>query len=164
MSEKKPVVNVADVETMERLMGEHWGGRFKPLTPSMRPGGGSLGVNYMCVPPGRAAVPFHTHAREDEVFYILSGSGMLRYGDELFPLKAEDCVSCPAGSGTAHQIANTGDEDLIYLAIGPFDPHEVCTYPDNGKVLVRAIQKVGRLEEAAYMDGEPDRPKIFDLL
>ncbi len=78
----------------------------------MRPGGGSLGVNLMRVPPGRAACPFHTHQREDEVFSVLSGRGLLRYGEEVRELREGDCVSCPAGTGVAHQIANTSDGQL----------------------------------------------------
>lgn len=162
-SEKPPIkVNADEVDPVERIIGEHWGGRFKPLTPGMRPRGGTLGVNLMMVPPGRAAVPFHHHLREDEVFYVLSGRGVLRYGEEVMELRAGDCVSCPAGTGVAHQIGNPGHEDLVYLSIGSHDEHEVCGYPDSGKVLVRGLGKVGRLEETAYFHGEPDRPPVLD--
>jgi uncharacterized cupin superfamily protein len=64
---------------------------------------------------------------------------------------------------TAHQIANPFDEDLVYLGIGPNDPHEVCVYPDTGKVLVRSLHRIGFLEDAAYLEREPDPPKIFEL-
>lgn len=160
---KTRVVNVDEVEETTRTSGDHWGASFKPLTPAMRPGGGRLGVNQMRLEPGRAAVPFHLHHREDEVFFVLSGRGVLRYGAELRELRAGDCVSCPAGSGVAHQLANPFDEDFVYLAIGPFDPHEVCEYPDSGKVLVRALRTVGTLEQREYMSGEPKVPKILDL-
>ncbi len=36
-------------------------------------------------------------------------------------------------------------------------------YPDTGKVMVRALDKVGFLEGAEYLEGEAARPKIFDL-
>lgn len=158
------VVNVEDAPEHERIVGTHWGGKFKVLTPSMRPRGGTLGVNYMRVQPGCSAVPFHAHQLEDEAFFVISGRGVLRYGDEpLRELRAGDCVSCPAGTGNAHQLANPFDEDLVYLAIGRRDPHEVCNYPDNGKVLIRGLGKVGRVAEAEYMDGEPDVPKIISM-
>ncbi len=157
------VVNVKDVEDRSRFHGEGWGGHFRPLTPSMGPRGGALGVNWMRCPPGRAMVPFHAHLREDEVFYVLSGRGVLRYGDSVRDIGPGDCVSCPAGTGEAHQIANPYDEDLIYLAIGNHDPHEVCTYPDTGKVLVRGIRALGQVEAQGYMDGEPDPPKILGM-
>ena len=160
----KVVVNVDEAEEIEHLHGERWGGTYKVLTPSMQPRGGSLGVNVTRLPPGRALCPFHYHQREDEVFFVLSGRGWLRYGDTVTELRAGDCVSCPAGTGVAHQIANPFAEDLVYLAIGPDDPDEVCVYPDSGKVMVRSLKQVGRLERTAYMDGESDEPRIFELI
>lgn len=124
------VVNVEDISATKRHMGEHWGAEFKTLTPSMRPRGGNLGINHMRVGPGRTTSPFHSHQREDEAFFVLSGRGVLRYGDRVVELRAGDCVSCPAGTDNAHQIANPyPDEDLVYLAIGAHDPNEVCVYP-----------------------------------
>ncbi len=163
MSDTPPqIVNADNQPELERLMGEHWGAAFVPLTPSMRPGGGSLGINRMRVPPGHAAVPFHTHRKEDEAFFVLSGRGVFRYGEEpLREVGPGDCISCPAGTGVAHQLANPFDEDFVYLAIGAFDPNEVCTYPDNGKIMVRGIGQVGRMTTAPYMDGEPDLPKLL---
>lgn len=140
-----------------------WGSHYKILTPHMRERGGKLGVNINRLPKGHVACPFHTHLREDEVFYVLSGRGVLRYGDDLYEIRAGHCVSCPAGSGFAHQIGNPYDEELVYLAMGPYDPHEVCTYPDSGKVLVRGLRTVGRLQSAEYIDGEPSQPKIFEM-
>ena len=164
MSDKPSrIVNADEAEEKTHTIGEHWGASYKVLTPSMRPSGGRLGVNQMRVPPGRVAVPFHTHQREDEVFYILSGRALLRYGDELTELRAGDCVSCPAGTGVAHQLANPFDTEVVYLAIGAHDPDEVCTYPDTGKVMVRSLERVGWLEKVEYMAGEPERPKILDL-
>lgn len=163
MSEKQPlVINVDEAEEIVRMNGR-WGAAYKILTPGMRKRGGSLGINRMRVPPGQCGVPFHSHLREDEVFFVLSGRGVLRYGDALRTIRAGDCIACPAGTRTAHQIANPFDEDLVYLAIGPYDPHEVCEYPDNGKVLVRGIGQIGFLETAEYMAGEPEVPKIFAL-
>lgn len=162
MRRSSVVVNVRDVEEIERAHG-HWGGSYKVLTPSMRPRGGSLGVNQMRLPPGHATTPFHFHLREDEVFYVLSGRGVLRYGDDLQEIGPGDCISCPAGTKIAHQIGNPFDEDLVYLAMGPHLPDEVCAYPDSGKVLVRGLQRIGFLEDAAYLDGEPETLRIFEL-
>lgn len=158
-------VNVADVKEEVFLSGDHWGHAYKPLTPALEAQGtGRLGLNQVRLPSGRVACPFHYHQREDEAFFVLSGRGVLRYGDELREIRVGDCISCPAGTGVAHQIANPFDEDLVYLSIGLNDPHEVCVYPDTGKVMVRSLQRVGYLERTEYMAGEPDRPKVLDLI
>lgn len=158
-----PVVNVDEVEELGDGGKKPWGGYDKRLTPSMRPRGGRLGVSQSRLPPGHTMCPFHSHLREDEVFFVLEGRGLLRYGEELFPLRPGDCVSCPAGSGIAHQIANPFTTDLVYLAIGPHDPDEVCVYPDSGKVMIRGLRKLGFVEDAEYLQGEPAEPRIFEL-
>jgi uncharacterized cupin superfamily protein len=166
MSEEQPtppmIVNVDELAETERAVGQ-FGAAFQSLTPSMRPRGGSLGVKRMRLKKGRTTCPFHHHLREDEAFFVLSGRGVLRYGEELRQIRAGDCISCPAGTGVAHQIANPYDEDLVYLAIGVFDPHEVCVYPDTGKVMVRGAKLLGRVAAAQYFDDEPQPPKIFAL-
>jgi uncharacterized cupin superfamily protein len=157
------VVNADELPETERHFGAHYGAAFKCLTPSMVPRGGKLGVNRMRLEKGRTACPFHYHLREDEVFFVLSGRGVLRYGDTLRDVRAGDCISCPAGTQVGHQLANPYDEDLVYLAIGPFDPHEVCVYPDSAKVLVRGVQMRGTVASKEYFDDEPDPPRIFEL-
>jgi uncharacterized cupin superfamily protein len=154
-------VNLNDVEEQEwGTDGDPYQQSYRVLTPSMQPKGGSLGVNVTRVPPGKVGAPFHYHMLEDEVFYVLSGAGVLRYGEELYAIRPGDCISCPAGTRVAHQIANTGSEDLVYLAIGRHDPNEVGAYPDSGKVMVRSLGGVGWLEKADYMAGEPN-PRDF---
>jgi uncharacterized cupin superfamily protein len=157
------IVNVDQVRDTEHTVGEHWGGSYRPLTPLLDAKVGGLGVNQSRLPPGRTTCPFHYHQREDEVFFILSGLGVLRYGDDVRLLRPGDCVSCPAGTKVAHQIGNPFAEDLVYLAIGANDPDEVCVYPDSGKVMVRSLGQVGFLNGTDYLEGEPETPKIFDL-
>jgi uncharacterized cupin superfamily protein len=127
----------------------------------MRAAGGTLGVVQNTLAPGNVGSPFHWHTHEDEVFIVQSGRGVLRYGDAVREIGPGDCISCPAGTKTAHQIANPFDEDLVYLAIGVRDPDEVCGYPDNGKVMVRSLQAMLRHEPRDYMEGEPSPPVIF---
>jgi uncharacterized cupin superfamily protein len=157
------VVNADEVIEQDYRSGDCWGGLDKLLTPSMRPKGGRLGVSLSRLPPGRTMCPFHYHMLEDEVFFVLSGRGVLRYGDDVRELRAGDCVSCPAGTSVAHQIANPFDQDLTYLAIGPHEPHEVAVYPDSGKVMVRSLKQVGFLQKTPYLEAEPVPPKVFDL-
>jgi uncharacterized cupin superfamily protein len=164
MADKTPnVVNISDIAEQKSAFGAHYGSFDKPLTPALQPRMGRLGVVMTRVTPGTSACPFHTHHLEDEVFFVFAGRGVFRYGDSIQEIKAGDCISCPAGSGIAHQLANPFDDDLLYLSIGMNDPNEVCTYPDSGKVMVTALDKVGVFNKTDYWEGEPAVPKIFAL-
>ncbi len=157
------IINRNDAE--EIIEGEgHFGGSYRVLTPAMRERGGRLGVVENRLPPQRVGCPMHSHLREDEVFLIQSGRGLFRYGEHIREVGPGDCLSCPAGAGVAHQLGNPFHEDLVYLAIGPYDPHEVCHYPDSGKILVRGLThtgRVGHFQAASYMDGEPEVPALL---
>jgi uncharacterized cupin superfamily protein len=45
-------------------------------------GAQKLGYNLTILPPGRVQCPFHNHHGEEEMFFILEGSGELRYDRE----------------------------------------------------------------------------------
>jgi uncharacterized cupin superfamily protein len=164
VADKAPnVVNVNDVAEQKSEFGAFYGSFDKVLTPALQPRMGRLGVVMTRVTAGKSSCPFHTHHLEDEVFFIVSGRGVFRYGDTIREIKPGDAISCPAGSGIAHQVANPFEEDLVYLSIGMNDPNEVCTYPDSGKVSVTALNKTGHLTETGYWEGEPEMPRIFAL-
>ena len=51
----------------------------------------------------------------DEVYYILSGMGLMHVDDELSRVVAGDAVEIPPGS--VQWIENTGDGELVFLCI-----------------------------------------------
>ncbi|EJZ23142.1 cupin [Rhizobium sp. Pop5] len=123
-----------------------------------------LGISYNEVPPGKSSCPFHNHHVEDELFYVISGAGEYRFGDERHSIKAGDVLGAPAGGPeTAHQIINTGTTTLIYLGISTMAKTEIVEYPDSGKFLAKTnrdaakrFRHIGRLESSLdYWDGEP---------
>ncbi|RZU02546.1 cupin domain-containing protein [Rivibacter subsaxonicus] len=93
----------------------------------------AVGVNV--VAPGKRACPYHLHHAQEEMFIVLEGSGTLRVAGELLPIKAGDTIFIPPGREFPHQIINTSDAPLRYLAIGTTDDPEICEYPDSGKYL-----------------------------
>jgi mannose-6-phosphate isomerase-like protein (cupin superfamily) len=64
------------------------------------------------VAPGQTTTP-HYHPRTEEIYYILSGEGKMRIGDELRRVGPGDAVAIPPGQ--THQITNAGDETLKFL-------------------------------------------------
>lgn len=121
-----------------------------------------LGCNITAVAPGRAAYPFHSHRANDELFFVLSGSGELRLGSQRHPVNEGDLIGCPAGDDTtAHQLVNTGSMELRYIAISTRIEPEICEYPDSGKVGAYGGVGAGgfyhmarRSDQADYWDGE----------
>jgi len=98
-------------------------------------GARDLGYSYDIVPPGKRSCPFHSHLAEEEMFFIVKGTGLLRYGNETRKVRAGDVICCPTGGPeTAHQIVNDSDAELTYLSISTMAPAEMCEYPDSKKI------------------------------
>jgi uncharacterized cupin superfamily protein len=161
---RKNIVNLDELELQPRPpqfapagpAAERYEARLAFIGP--RIGAKKLGYNLTAVPPGKRAFPFHSHRVQEEMFFVLEGTGELRIGAERFPVRAGDVIACPTGGPeTAHQIINTGATELRYLAVSTKEPTEICEYPDTGKIagfgdsmrfVLRGDQQVG------YWDGE----------
>lgn len=129
----KAVVNVADLPLDHMTKGS----RFAVETGEIGQALGLKGLGAMLhiVPPGKRAFPFHMHHVSDEMFLILSGIGTYRFGEEMIPVKAGDCLGAPAG-GRAHQIINTGAEPLRYIGFSNNTNADVVEHPDSGRIRV----------------------------
>ncbi len=87
------------------------------------------------LPPGKSAYPYHCHMRNEEVFYILSGRGLLRTPAGERVVGPGESVFFPAGEAGAHKITNTSEtEPLVYLDFDVCHSFDVCLYPDSGKI------------------------------
>jgi uncharacterized cupin superfamily protein len=134
----KPVINVAQAKTHSGESGGSFAYSMTELASAL--GAKGIGANLTRVPPGKAAFPFHHHYVNEEHFFILSGSGVLRHGEDVHAVKQNDyIVNLPGGPERAHQLINTGSEDLVYLAISTGAIVEVVGYPDSAKTGVRTV-------------------------
>ncbi len=66
------------------------------------------------LPPGKASRR-HFHPVAEESYYILSGTAEIELNGERATLAAGDSVMLPPTQ--VHQITNTGDTDLVLLAV-----------------------------------------------
>jgi uncharacterized cupin superfamily protein len=152
----KPVINIADIE-------------LKPRPPGFAPTGGTaelyesrtgmignvlgskkLGYNITAVPPGKRAFPPHNHQINEEMFFVLEGTGEVRIGEVTYPIRPGDIVACLAGGKEmAHVVTNTGNVELKYLALSTKISPEICEYPETGKYTVYS-------EKPARTDGKPN--------
>ena len=143
MATHKHIVNLADVplDKINAPEGSPFGGGRRRAGTHI--GAQKLGYSFFYVPPGKAAFPFHTHSRNEEMIYILEGEGVLRFGQEETVVGPGTIVACPAGVEFAHQLVNTGAHELRYLVLSTMDFPDICEYPDSNKVGAYATGAVG---------------------
>jgi len=167
------IINVNDVQLVPRPTVYAAKGpaaeRFDASTGhiSGRLGARLLGYNVTTIPPGKRAFPFHNHRVNEEMFFILEGTGEIRLGENRHPIRAGDIIACPpGGKQSAHQIINTGNIELKFLAVSTQLP-DISEYPDSGKFGVymelrssagaqpQVFRYIGREElNVDYWDGE----------
>lgn len=128
----KPIINIDEVEYT------HWGdgGRFEAqLGPLAEPlGAEKLGYRMVMLPPGKTGWPYHSHHVNEEMFFILEGTGVLRFADKIYTVKPGDVISCPPGPQGPHQLTNTSATPMKYLAVSTREFPDICEYPDSDKI------------------------------
>jgi uncharacterized cupin superfamily protein len=147
------VVGLADLEPEEFRGGDVASVRRDPgETFDSR----TSGLGHVVVEPGMLSSPPHCHSAEDEIFVVLDGDGALLLGDagaDEHPVRAGSLVLRPAGTGVAHTF-RAGERGLTLLAYGTRDPNDICFYPRSGKVSLRGVRAVFRVQRVDYWDGE----------
>ena len=101
----------------------------------------NFGVNLTRLAPGAISALRHSHTRQDEFVYILSGHPTLRTDEGDTPLAPGMCAGFKAGSGNAHQLVNTTQEPVVYLEVGDRTPGDEGAYPDDD---LQAVLRDGR--------------------
>ncbi|MEO7223025.1 MAG: cupin domain-containing protein [Devosia sp.] len=133
MTDRREILNVADIP----IRTIHSGPRFEVALGDIDSALGTtqIGATLHVVPAGKTAWPYHRHHGNDELFYVLAGEGTYRVGDRMLPIKAGDLIGAPAG-GEAHQLINTSDGELRYIAFANHCRADVIEYPDTGRIAV----------------------------
>jgi uncharacterized cupin superfamily protein len=130
---EKPIVNISDADLMDFGSPK---GKFKARLGRLGPvlGAEKLGAMLTIIEPGCCAFPFHKHHAIEEMFYIIEGTGEYRYGAKTYKIRPGDLLSAPVGErGEAHQIVNSGDAPLKFLAFSTMDDVDIVEYPDSDK-------------------------------
>jgi mannose-6-phosphate isomerase-like protein (cupin superfamily) len=68
----------------------------------------------LLIPPG-ATVGKHEHVNEDELYYVLAGTGLLDDGQTQTRINPGDAVL--TGGGASHAVVNDGTATLEILAV-----------------------------------------------
>ena len=102
---------------------------------------GSLatGLKRIVIEPGAQSSPAHVHGAEEEIFFVLGGSGLSWQYGATYEVGPGDCLVHLPGGGGAEAIVHlaggeartlvAGGEGLDVLAYGSRLPNEACYLP-----------------------------------
>jgi mannose-6-phosphate isomerase-like protein (cupin superfamily) len=95
-------------------LGEGYG--FRKVRQAL--GVTAFGVNAIVMPPGYDGF-LHYHDTQDELYFVHAGTARFEVGDEVRELGPGSIVHVE--STTPRKFSNTGDGDLVVLAVGGKD-------------------------------------------
>lgn len=100
------------------------------------PAGSSLcAASLYEIPPKKAAYPYHFHVKNEEMFYIISGTGLLKTPEGERTVSAGDFLFFPPNENGAHKLTNNSEsEKLVYLDFGTRNDLDAAFYPDSNKI------------------------------
>ena len=125
MTEKlNPVARIAELELTAFERGSAY--RSADAGIAGRIGLTQLGAVYSEVPPGKSGCPFHVHHVEEEMFVILEGEGVYRFGPDSYQIKAGDVLGSARRAARRAGICAQADEHRHGAA-------EVSQYLDTGR-------------------------------
>ncbi len=126
-------------------------------------GARKLGYRVSTLEPGHAFCPLHSHAREEELFFVLDGEPSVRTLSGTVRCRKGDFIALPVGVSGTHQLLNESGAPATVLLLARTEETDACYYPDSDKVLVdtevsivgdsRSIM-VRATPQLDYFDGE----------
>lgn len=82
------------------------------------------------MPPNTHNTELHFHSAREEAWFVRSGNGIARLGEEAHPLGAGSFWLCPENTGVGHRI-EVGPDGMQLVTMGDLIPGDVCVYPEK---------------------------------
>ncbi len=76
------------------------------------------GLSRYRMGPHERVMPVHVHADEEEIFYVLGGSGVSWQAGRAYPVSTGDCAVYPAGGEPHTMVAGEGGLDVLAFGSG----------------------------------------------
>lgn len=93
-------------------------------------------VKHAVIPPGKEGFVYHSHIRDEEWVYVLSGVCTMEIDDSEFEMGPGDFAGFPtppAVPAVAHHMRNDGADPLVLLMGGEAHEVEIADFPRLGK-------------------------------
>ncbi len=107
-----------------KILNTPQGSEIRPLIDRTTSDIAQCSLAEEILPPGKT-VPRHHHEVLEEIYYILSGSGVMTVSEESREVGSGDAIFIPKNQ--VHSLTNTGAEDMkLLLVCGPafyFEDH-----------------------------------------
>jgi uncharacterized cupin superfamily protein len=139
------VKNINSIEGQKITNGEN---EFtvKPVIP--RADATKCRVSFVEVEPGNQAFSYHYHEMNEEVFYIISGTGIVRTFKGEITVNAGDMITFPTGEEGSHVIRNGSDkEKLVYIDFDAISVPEIVHLPETNKIMVVGPYSTGTYDK-----------------
>jgi uncharacterized cupin superfamily protein len=159
MEQRRFIVRAGEIAEQARSFSHPWNPNSELVGARLgaQAGLSRTGVNWVRVPAGKESFVYHSHYREEEWIYILSGRGLAEIDGEEFEVAAGDFMGFPT-PGVAHHLRNASDEDLVYLIGGESYDVEIADFPHLERRMIRHGEDVEVYDVAdARAFGPPER-------
>lgn len=110
---------------------EHGELRFERQRLSRPRGGAGATLSRYRIPPGARSMPQHVHVDEEELFFVLAGSGVSWQGGAAHEVRAGDLIAHLA-DGEPHTLLASDAEPLEVLAYASGSPTQLTLLPRAG--------------------------------
>lgn len=150
-----------EVESRHAEAG-HISGRWTGLGRAA--GTKTIGVNRVQVDAGKWSTPLHRETVEEEIFFVLAGSGVSLQDDKAYEVRPGDCIVHRARAET-HTL-RAGEDGLDYLVFSNRSPTQIAVLPRAGVSWVGGLwAELGagdRPWEREAAVGPPDVPELSE--
>lgn len=148
--------NLYDIEPKHKQEHEQFEYYKRELVP--KSDSRKCAISFYEIPPGKSAYPYHYHTQNEECFYIISGSGLLKTPEGDKSVTGGNFVYFHPSEKGAHKLTNISTtENLVYLDFDTTNSVDVAIYPDSNKIGIwgNGIDQIFRISDSVdYYEGE----------
>jgi uncharacterized cupin superfamily protein len=137
------------VEARRRAKGE-MDGEWQRLGDAA--GSQGVGVNRVRIAPGKLSTPPHSHGASEEIVFVLGGSGFSWQDEQIYAVRAGDCIVHVANR--EEHTLRAGDDGLDVLVYGTRHPTELGWLPRSGAIRLGWPWVQGRTDDPWDVEAE----------